>query len=81
MVGLQSTGEWRVLPSMCSVARSTDVRKGKGALVDTAFNNFKKMYDVCDTHASREYHKDAVAACEAFVQVISGRQESVGERE
>ena len=58
-------------------ARSTDVRKGKGALVESAFNNFKKMYDVCDTHASREYHKGAVATCEAFVQVMSGRQESV----
>ena len=31
-----------------------------GALAETAFNNFK-MYDVCDTHAEREYHKDAVA--------------------
>ena len=58
-------------------ARSTDVCKGKGALVESAFNNFKKMYDVCDTHASREYHKGAVATCEAFVQVMSGRQESV----
>ena len=35
------------------------------------------MYDVCDTHASREYHKDAVAACEAFVQVMSGRKLSI----
>ena len=58
-------------------ARSTDVRKGKGALVETAFNNFKKMYDICDIHAERGYHKDAVAACEAFVQVMSGKQESV----
>ena len=54
-------------------AGSTDVRKGKGALVESAFNNFKKMYDVYDTHASREYHKGAVATCEAFVQVMSGR--------
>ena len=58
-------------------ARSTDVHKGKGALVETTFNKFKKMYDVCDTHAEREYHKDAVATCEAFVQVMSGGRESV----
>ena len=52
-------------------------QEGKGALVDTTFNNFKKMYDVCDTHAEREHHQDAAVACEALVQVMSGRQESV----
>lgn len=55
-------------------ARSTDVRKSKGALVEAVFNNFKKMCDVCDTHASREYHIGGVAA---FVQVMSGVQESI----
>ena len=58
-------------------ARSTDARKGKGVFVEAAFTNFKKL---CDLHASREYHKDAVAACDAcdaFVGVMSGRCESV----
>ena len=45
-------------------ARSIDVRKGKGVLVKTAFTNFKKMYEVCDLHAAREYHKDAIAVCD-----------------
>ena len=58
-------------------ARSTDVRKGKGVFVEAAFTNFKKVYESCDLHASREYHKDAVAACDAFVGVMSGRRESV----
>ena len=58
-------------------ARSTDVRKGKGVFVETAFTNLKKVYEVCDYHAEREYHKDAVAACDAFVERMSGRRESV----
>ena len=37
-------------------------------LVETAFTNFKKMYEVCDLHAAREYHKDAIAVCDAFVE-------------
>ena len=58
-------------------ARSIDVRKGKGVLVETAFTNFKKMYEVCDLHAAREYHKDAIAVCDAFVERTSGKRESV----
>ena len=49
-------------------ARSMDVRKGKGVFVETAFTNFKKMYEVCDLHAAREYHKDATAVCDASVE-------------
>ena len=45
--------------------------------VEAAFTKFKKMYELCDCHASREYHKDAVAACDAFVGMMSGRCESV----
>ena len=41
-------------------ARSIGIRKGKGVLVETA-------YEVCDLHAAREYHKDAIAVCDAFV--------------
>ena len=58
-------------------ARSTDARKSKGVFVEAAFTNFKKLYESCDYHASREYHKDAVAACDVFVGVRSGRRESV----
>ena len=54
-----------------------DIRKGKGVLVETAFTNFKKMYEVCDLHAAREYHKDAIAVCDAFVERVSGKRESV----
>ena len=42
-------------------ARSIDVRKDKGVLVETAFTNFKKMYEVCDLHAAREN------VCDGFV--------------
>ena len=35
-------------------ARSTDVWKGKGVFVETAFTNFRKMYEVCDLHATRD---------------------------
>ena len=35
------------------------------------------MYEMCDFHASREYHKDAIAVCDAFVVTMSGKQESV----
>ena len=45
--------------------------------VEAAFTNFKKMYKSCDYHADREYHKDAVATCDAFVDTMSGRCESV----
>ena len=58
-------------------ARRTDAQKGKGVFVEAAFTNFKKVYELCDFHVSREYHKDAVAACDAFVGVMSGRRESV----
>lgn len=75
-VGIQPGGEWWVL-SCLLFARSTDTRKGKGAFVEAVFTNFKKMYESCDYHADREYHKDAVAACGAFVEMISGRRESV----
>ena len=54
-------------------ARSVDAQKGKGVFVEAAF----KVYKLCDFHASREYHKDAVAACVAFVGVTSGRRVSV----
>ena len=58
-------------------ARRTDTRKGKGVFIEAAFTNFKKMYESCDYHANREYHKDAIAACDAFVDTMSGRRESV----
>ena len=58
-------------------ARSIDVRKGKGVLVETAFATFKKMYEVCKIHAAREYIKDAIAVCDGFVERISGKRESM----
>ena len=61
-------------------ARSTDVFfKGNGALFETAFNNFKKMYvyDIRDTHTERVLQGYTVAACKAFVQVTSGEQERI----
>ena len=58
-------------------ARSIDTRKGKGVFVNVAFTNFKKVYEARDYHADREYHKAAVAACDAFVEWMSGRRESV----
>ena len=58
-------------------ARSIDIRKGKGVFVETAFTNFKKMYEVCDLHAAREYHKDAIAVFDAFVERMNGKRESV----
>ena len=45
--------------------------------VEAAFTNFKKVYEVCDYHADREYHKAAVAACDNFVEWMSGRRESL----
>ena len=39
-----------------------------GNFVEAAFTNFKKLYELCDFHASRDYHKDAVAMCDAFVE-------------
>ena len=71
----QENGEY-CLPCI-HFARSTNTRKGKGMLVDAAFTNFMKMYESCDFHADREYHKDAIAACNAFVEMMSGRRESV----
>ena len=58
-------------------SRSIDVRKGKGVLVETAFTNFKKMYEVSDLHAAREYHKYAIAVCDAFIERMSGKRECV----
>ena len=53
-------------------ARSIDIQKGKELLVETVFTNFKKMNQVCDLHAAREYHKDAIPVCDAFVERMSG---------
>ena len=58
-------------------ARSIDIWKGKGVLVEAAFTNLKKMYEVCDLHAARECHKDAIAVCDTFVERMSDKQESV----
>ena len=58
-------------------AKSIDIRKGRGVFIETVFTNFKKMYEMCDFHAAREYHKDAIAVCDAFVVTMSGKQESV----
>ena len=57
-------------------ARSIHVWNGKGELVETEFTNFKKMYEVCYLHASRVYHKDAIALSDAFVKRMSGKRES-----
>ena len=35
------------------------------------------MYKVCDLHAAREHHKDVMAICDAFVERMSGKQESL----
>ena len=45
--------------------------------IKTAFTNFKKMYEMCDFHAAREYHNDAIDVCDAFVVTMSCKQESV----
>ena len=58
-------------------AKSIDIRKGRRVFIETAFTNFKKMYEMCDFHAAREYHKDVIAVCDAFVVTMSGKQESV----
>ena len=71
----QQNGEY-CLPCVL-FARSTDVRIGKGAFVETAFTNFKKTYEICNAHAERQYHKDAVVTCDAFTQMMSDRRESV----
>ena len=62
-------------------ARNTlDARKGKGTFVDRAFTNFKKAYDICNAQADCPYHQDAIVACDAFIDRMSGRQESVVSR-
>ena len=35
------------------------------------------MYEVCSLLASREYHKDAITLCDAFVKGMSGKRERV----
>ena len=35
------------------------------------------MYEACEYHADREYHKSAVAARDTFVEWMSGRYESL----
>ena len=62
-------------------ARSIDVQKGKKVLVWTVFTNFKKRYEVCDLHAAREYHKDAIPVCDAFIERMSGGRECVNSTE
>ena len=46
------TNSWQEKGGYCLpcvlFARSIDVWKGKGVLVEAAFTNFKKMYEVCD---------------------------------
>ena len=62
-------------------ARGIDIRKGKGVLVETAFTNFKKnMSEVCDLHAARVYHKDAIAVCDTFVERMRSKRERRSKR-
>ena len=35
------------------------------------------MYEVCDLHAAREYHKGGIAVCDAFIERVNGERESV----
>ena len=67
---------WLVYSKMVDIV-TPDARKGKGTFVETPFTNFKKAYELCDSHAERHYHKDAVVFCDSFVQQLSGKQESV----
>ena len=30
---------------------------------------------MCDLHAAREYHRDTIAVCDAFVERMSGKRE------
>ena len=46
-------------------------------LVKAALTIFKKMYEVCVPHSARQYHKDASAVCDAFVERMSGKRESL----
>ena len=39
------------------------------------------MYEVCDLHAARKYHKDAIAVCDVFVDRMGGKQECVNSTE
>ena len=45
--------------------------------MEVPFKNFKKAYEICDAHAERQYHKDAVVACDAFIERMCGKRESV----
>ena len=72
LVDLQLAREGYCLPCVL-FARSIDVWNGKGVLVETAFTYFKKMYEVCDLHAAREHHKDAIVVCDAFIERMSGK--------
>ena len=81
---LKDTSGWHIVKSkvvnivsLVLFASGSDARKGKGAFVETAFVNFKKVYKMCSAHAERKYHCDAVVACDAFIEIMSGRRESV----
>ena len=65
------------LPCVLFARNTLDARKGKGTFVDREFTNFKKAYDICNAHADCQYHQDAVVACDAFIDRMSGREESV----
>ena len=52
-------------------ARSIDIQKGNGMLVETAFTNIKKSNEVCDLHAARDT-TDAIAVYDTSIERMSG---------
>ena len=48
-----------------------------GRLVVTSFNKWKDAVEIFNAHESTDYHKSCVAAADAFMSVVSNKQDSV----
>ena len=57
--------------------RRKNLRASAGVLVINALTNFKNATDILRKHVQKDYHKEAVATMDQFMEVMSGQQDCV----
>ena len=57
--------------------RRKNLRAQAGVLVSNVLTNFKNTIDIMKKHEQNDYHKEAVATMDQFVEVMSGQRDCV----
>ncbi|KAH9361353.1 hypothetical protein HPB48_006915 [Haemaphysalis longicornis] len=60
-----------------TVAEVVDSMKGtpsSGSFIVRAFTNYKKLHEACRDHVKSQWHQEAMAASQNFMDVLTGKQ-------